>query len=554
MNATTQQVLRRIYANLPLFAEEGGEFSVVSVQSLIDANQEHPLDAVVTAIQIVQQLLLSLRVLDESYIEQQKWRFISFPASLLGRSALQCLLDEKQALFHSEFWQAADSSSPMSEKQRAVLHLVETQREDFHSAHAAPIRYVHVAWGLVVLDGKVLLRHREDRNRPELNNYVLVGGRMSQNDLRQTGITSPLAILQSPAASDHPEAVITALIRELHEETELQAAIHYSARLLRTIKPYRAVEGAGANHALTEYRIHLFSIDLNRLGMFKLRHRMQTDPALVWFSLEEFLSARSRDGKMAYIDALIEDFASPDEWRQWAGRIPASYLEAPQFASESHAITIPVTEAEVLEMGRTGKEAGANITLSEFQANLLVGLVGCLTKYAFTPSPGVIALGAGWIKLQDNYLIQETGRLANKLAENGLPIILSANEYYFRIDVSPECCFFSESAFSFSVSEKQLTLTRKPLQTPLGLLDADSLSIPIARNLARDIERIASGQPPTAYQEEDFNKLVRREIRPACQKLGLRTLVRIVAKKHVIKVVRSTMKREQTSHWQRESS
>ena len=116
-------------------------------------------------------------------------------------------------------------------------------------------------------------------------------------------------------------------------------------RLLRTIKPYRAVEVRG--HALTEYRILLLQRrNLNRLGMFKLRHR--TKRTLRWSGLawKNFCRQKKpKDGKMAYIDALIEDLRHLTNGGNGQEEYQPVTWKHHSLRPESHAITIPVTEA-----------------------------------------------------------------------------------------------------------------------------------------------------------------------------------------------------------------
>src|SRR5690606_18280355 len=145
-----------------------------------------------------------------------------------------------------------------------LLRALELQRQHHHEQQARPIRYVHVAWGILQVDGKILLRSREDKRRPGMKNFVLVGGRMSQEDLRAVGVQDSLRVLQSAAGSDHTKGIECALRREICEETGLLERQHYSYQLLRSLAPYREVEGAGANHAYTEYRIHLYVLALTR--------------------------------------------------------------------------------------------------------------------------------------------------------------------------------------------------------------------------------------------------------------------------------------------------
>lgn len=540
MNVGITVTLQRIYDHLPLYAEEGGDYSIVNVSDLTEALHDIEGADALPVILFVQRIFTLLGLLDENLLPAKVWRFVSFPASLLARSVLQSLADSDSSLFESGFWNQHDSNSPVSDQQRRLLHEVETQRKRNHNAIAAPVRHVHVAWGLIVLDGKVLLRHREDKNRSSVNNYVLIGGRVSQADLKKStsslSTEAALSTLQGPLASENTEAIEIALQREINEETGLDPEKHYVYRPWRTVKPYTAVEGAGANHALTEYRIHIYHVQLTQKGLFALYERIGRDEYLNWFTLEEFSKAKTSDGKMAYIDALKSDFSSKEKWLSSALGLPASYENDYRYHQDGDAITLPVLDGDLIEKGKTGKERELNIHLSAIEKSLLLGLqlISAVSDASIKPN-GIQILGFGWVRALDEEIKQQLRALTLKLDSSNLPIIECRNEDYFRISVDPSQCFLSDAAYRFSIEGQNITLKRDLLKTPFFDFSPEQLQVQVSKNLAEDIERIAVGDLKRRHSEDDIKSLVRRHLKPICHQLGLRALVRTVAGGQVIK-------------------
>ena len=536
MNSGIHLTLQKIYDHLPLHAEEGGEFTMVNTNDLVNQLSEIDHSLVAAGIEIVQRLFCTIGLLDEQLLQQNQWRFVSFPASLLARSLLKSLMDNDQSLFSNGFWLPQDSASPISDQQRELLHTLESQRVSNHKFNAQPVRYVHVAWGLFVVDGKVLLRHREDKNRPNQNNYVLIGGRLSQNDLREAGEDNALQVLQSPLASENSIAIDIALQREINEEVSLDVDTHYSFMPWRTIRPYRAVEGAGANHALTEYRIHVYHIGLTQKGLFELYKNINRDEHLTWFTLDELAQAKTADGKLAYLNALVEDFESEGAWSEAAKGLPTSYSDKYAYQNEVDSITLPIGNEDVIEQGKTGKEKRLNIELTETQKSLLIGLklIGSSDRGS-ADLINIEVIGLGWVKATDEQLCNQLKALAQKLSSAELPLIESLNENCFRLAVKPEYCFLSDSAYRFSVEDACISLVREALGTPIGHFSEQKLIINTSKNLAEEVKRIAINDANRRFSVEDLSKLIRRDVRPICNRLGLRTLVRTVAKSQVIK-------------------
>ena len=178
-------ILRKLIEFLPLYTEDGKYISSVERSTLIELlNSEGEGDKclVVMSVEFVENLFDSFCVLDQKSLLQAKWKFKSYPAQLMARSLLSLLCDKQQKLFNRNFW--SHHTGELTEKQREVLHYIETSRVRCHEAEKPqPIRFVNVAWGFIVINGKVLFHHREDARRIDIPNYVPVGGRLVLDDI-----------------------------------------------------------------------------------------------------------------------------------------------------------------------------------------------------------------------------------------------------------------------------------------------------------------------------------------------------------------------------------
>ena len=526
MNNKTNATLNIIYDNLPFFSEEGSEYTSVSMSDLLLKCSERNYASFVGELEIIQRLFLSIGLLDAGDLEKGEWRFVSRPASLLARSLILVLKNSDNSLFPEGFWLTHDSTSPWSDEQRKILHEIEARRRERHGDKAKPIRFIHVAWGLISIGKNVLLRHREDKDRLGLSNYVLIGGRLNQSDLRAAGESMPLRILQSESASNNKKAIENALTREMAEETGL-ACDDYCFNVWRSLKPYTKIEGAGANHALTEYRITIFHIDLTESGYLKLIKRVANDDALVWFSQKEFIDAKSTDGKGAFIDALLSDFDTEKEWWVAVENLRPSYhlentYKGPPF-------TLPFLEDKSFSIGNTGKEKSVSINVSDDEILMLNSLALPLKgERPEAVEEGVTLLGDGWFEIERPELRARISGLARRLTDINLPIIDIKNQQLFRMSCSADYMYFSDSLFRYELSESALSLIRSRLETPLATFaERKSNPIDLSVNLKAELERLSRGEDIRRYSPEDLKKILRREIRPVCLQLGLRSLVRV---------------------------
>jgi len=531
--------LKIIYDLLPLHAEEGGEaFSVNVRDSLSKVGSDNTETS--TALSLVEQLFISLGLLDETLLEHGVWRFKSFPASLMARSVLSSLADKNQSLFSKGFWGAQSDLSDSSEGQRKVLDYLEGHRQKHHQASAKPIRYVHVAWGLICVDGKFLLHHREDKNRTNESNYVLVGGKVSQNDLmvadNALNANDAIKQLQSPDASSSLKCIQVGLDREMSEETGLEQETHYGYSHWRTLKPYTNVGGVGAVRAITEYHIHVYHIELNQDGMLALSKKIQEDEKLVWFTAEELINAKSQDGKMAYIPALIEDFETAKDWGAAISDFPPSYDTSVNNLSDSYSVTIPLDSKDDVHIGKTGKEKPLSCDLTKEEHKLLLSL----SLYAKDPdvrakSESIHLLNSSWVEIEDEELNAVARELTIKLRKAEAPLIDGYKERYYRLALPADYVYFQNDAFTYRVEDSpekktQLIVARETISTDLVESSSIAYTKEIAGALKVGLNELMNGKEVSGDTQKDldtFKKNVQR-LSSLNQTIGLRGLIRSV--------------------------
>jgi 8-oxo-dGTP pyrophosphatase MutT (NUDIX family) len=519
--------------HLPRYAEEGTLHTTVAVTELQNVLQQTGLsaDAASATLTILQNLLDSLSVLDKTALEQGRWQFVSFPAQLCALSLLNTLADPQQILLDKHFWASKQHDNEI-DAQRQILRAMELKRVKHHAKQqAVPVRYVYVAWALIKLDGKFLLHHREDRNRPELQtgNYVPVGGRTNAQDLEKIGVDNPLAALQSPNSKAVLDATAHTLQREVREETGLDTE-DYTFSHWRALQPYREVEGAKSNHAYTEYYFNVYQLYLTRQGFFHVLTQQAPVHQFTWFTQEELLNGTTADGKTAYLKALYQDFPAA-ELQAALDNMPDSYADAYAIADAADSLTITPDE---LWQGPTGKEKSLSCALDTRQISLLTGLAAHGKRLLTSLSPDIRLLAHGWLGITTAPLAEELAQLADALKNVNLPLLDCVQNHYFHLSVSAECLYFGADYFHCRVApipdskKYRLCLSRQTIETPLGAIPQSEACVEITRQLADKLSQVHK-QTLDSIDEPNLKKSVRATIEDKLDigAMGLRKLLRL---------------------------
>lgn len=492
---------------------------------------------------ICQRLLQAFCVLDDRALERGVWRFVSFPASLFARSLISGLAVPEQTFFPSNYWeQGAHRPPEVVEEQRQILQALESRRLQFHPQpkQVLPIRVVHVAWGLVRLDGCFLLLHREDRNRSSRGNYVMPGGRFNVVDwpqidesrlldTQQLGRRLPLRVLE------------TTFFREIAEELGLQYNDHYQIRHWYDLSPWRQLEGARNHLAYTEYLMSLWHLELNEAGETRLLARLPSQDH-AWFSKEEMQSQRVPDGSTSFLDALHGQFG--EEFLDRLQNIPESRPDTRAGSESDFTDFCPTRQS--LRRGKTGKERTIDLALDDWERRFLFALAWHARGLPLSLTEGTETYLRGWVKLTADQL-EPARLLARKLMASG-HALMEIREGMARLSLSPDCVYFAPEVHRFSLHPEgndaqaqrwRFELQADPVSTPLGETVARLQTWAVSRNAARIVRCVAMGGDPESdsrIKAGDVQKTLRDQFDQPLRMLGLRKLVRIVEGRYFLDV------------------
>ena len=503
----------------------------------------------------VRRLFESCGLLDSRSLSEGKWAFVSFPASLLGHSLLQTLATPGQQLFAGDYWRSTHSDDV--EEQRTLLKNLETRRKDLHpTCSPNPIRFVYVAWGIIRLDDKFLLHHREDRLRPYVKNYVFPGGRFRFLDLPpEKRHPETLRQLYKGGSSLAASTLEQTLCREFKEELGLRFGEDWTATFRLVLKPYRKVEGARNAHALTEYQIALFDIALTPEGEMRLLDRIDDNPdKLIWFSAEDLIRATGRtDGKRAFIDALFDQFRAKDRLRKFFDSVPSSSTIEYQYTDQAEAVELPASPGMPILIGATGKERARRIELNEKEHALLLvlGVWGKGLELETEPSH-ISLIPGGWVKVKSEKAQKTLAELQARLVADDLPLLQRVGEHYVRLSVHPRHLFFSGKMFGYQLPTEgdhrlQIDIESRLPQSLWARSQSFALgSIPLPKKMLESLAEIESatvgpgGLERFGYSDETMKKNCKEMLDKKTREIGLRKLVRLSAKKYQLSASRIT--------------
>ncbi len=531
MRSTLVNQLQSLLDILPMHAEEGRMRALVSEDAIISqlGNPDSP-----TIVAVMRRVFESFALLDKYELSQGNWSFVSFPASLMARSLVAAWAVPGQRFVDEGYWEDA----AFVEEQRVLLHQLETGRKRYHPASSAmPIRFVHVAWAVIRFGNDFLLHQREDKRRPDSKQYVLPGGRLRPSDYRGDKLSADiLKDLSSDKSCVASESLRNTLIREIEEELGLQNGTHYTFEPWRTIKPYCAVEGGGNKHALTRYKINLYTVKLTSLGETCLLNHIVSDPKqLVFFSLDDLVLGKRHDGTTAYIDALHQDMGG--NFAELIGSIQDSSGTPYTLDKAELAIDLPSCKDLLFLQGKTGKECDVAVPLDDFDWELILFLAWCTRGFSLRDvSDRVLVLGGGWVKLLKEEDIKEAKEMASKLAKLDLPLLQFSGDA-LRLASKPEYTYFSDRLFSYSYEPSnneggQIDLYLKEQTTRFAVLVGQQLHFHVPPNIANVIETIHSGKNTSNISAiRNALKTIQRqnleEVTNEVSLLGLRRLIKI---------------------------
>lgn len=519
---------------LPLHAEEGGRRDVLSENELVRVLIETGIstESATLLISMLRRQLDALALLDRVELANDRWTFVSFPASLLGRSLLETLASPNQAIVPPDYWDQGDHR-PLSvkEEQRRLLHRIESERVRLN-ANARPIRVVHVAWAIIRMHDKFLLHRREDISRPGEKSHVLPGGRFTPNDLPTDALSTP-DVLQQVFKAKSPlvdEYIDKTLVRELYEELGLHQGEHYSFKRWVRLPSYRQVNGAGNRHAYTEYDFHLYTVQLTSLGEVRLLDQEAQSSTLTWFSADELAVPHRADGESAYVDVLHA---------AWGKEVAGHFAQVSESGASVHAMTcesetldLPASPDAGFQIGKPGKERTLPVLFGEAEWQLLLLLGWHARGFAVNASKGIRFLGGGWLQVEDEEVVRILGSSLQTKTSKLLPGLIEIRDgRYLSLRISPKILMFAAGLFAYRIegSNKDggmLIVERRNLSTPWGELLGDSVRRSITGNTVRILRDLERGDDPSGspgVKAGDWEKNLREQL-SELKSLGLRRL------------------------------
>ena len=525
-----EAVLWTLLELLPLNAEDGSLREEIDesllVASLGELAGNQPAEI---TINLVRRIFLALAVLDKAKLATGKWAFVSFPASLLARSFLATLSTQDASLLPPDYWlQGTGRPGGLEEEQRALLKRLETERVATSGMNAAPIRTVHVTWGLIRLGNSYLMHRREDKARPDVSGFVFPGGRLDLADLpTDKVIPESLRDLFRIDSSLAQSSQLKTLSRELWEELKLLAD-DFSVSHLVNLKPFKKIEGARNHHVLSQWSIALYSVRLTRSGDMKvLSAAAERAEDWFWFSPDDLIRGGRSDGSQAFLDSIKAD-PSIDLKVFFTSGVPESSSNPPTFRGKSDAIELPPESSMPILKGESGKQKAIDFELDRAAWDLLMLLGWHTRRLPVVPKNGAFQqLGGGWLKLRDGDLRNTASLLAKRMAESSVPLLECDSLGHCRLSIEPSLMYFQPGCFTYywdiESDEKPITLTLGGIETRWASLKQQQRTIRLSRATIRAMGPIESGKEPD-IDPETIAREFRRLMVPA-DAVGLRQFI-----------------------------
>jgi len=271
-----------------------------------------------------------------------------------------------------------------------------------------------------------------------------------------------------------------------------------------------------------------------------LQQKIKSDERLTWFALADIERGETTDGKIAYIKALVDDFA--DDKSALAAELmtlPDSFSGGYLVDREKYGITLPIDPERPVLAGVLGKEKPLDLNLSAKQLAILLGLAAHLRGFEFaTIAKNIVLYPFGWVEVKGHPALKsDLINLAGLLKNTDL-IIENHRDSLFRLSINPEIACFDESLFSFTVKQVDLngiqtkipvTIHRDFFATAFGKVENKNEEFKLTLEFMYKLKSLDARQLSTENEEavkiEDaYKKGLHKD--PKFLALGLRSLVR----------------------------
>jgi hypothetical protein len=209
------------------------------------------------------------------------------------------------------------------------------------------------------------------------------------------------------------------------------------------------------------------------------------------------------------------------------------------FLPSKYGLTLPVDHQMPLLAGVLGKEKPLEVSITDKQLALLLGLASHLRGFEFASvEEDSVFHPFGWIEVKRNSALQsELIGLAGLLKDTDL-IIENHRDSLFSLSISPDVVYFDERLFSFAVKQADLNgiqtkipviIHRESFDTALGKVKDNTEEFKLTLEFVHKLQSLYVRQFSTDNEdavkiEDTYKKGLHKE--PQFLALGLRGLIR----------------------------
>lgn len=253
---------------------------------------------------------------------------------------------------------------------------------------------------------------------------------------------------------------------------------------------------------------------------------------LIWFTEDDFIRGKTLDGKIAYLDALYESFDNDkSNLQEILKKIPGSFHNEFTLFQPEEAISFPSDNTDNFLKGRTGKEAVIQHGLNQFEITLLMALAWQAKGLQWQQvNDGVTIHPYGWIRIIDTDIMTAVYSLAKKLINMELHLIEIAETNWFRIRLTPENIYFSDSFFDLDFKEEGaynfVNLTAPTFTSLVGKSSVINEKLQPSSKVYKNLSLLHQKKQVPEYEQESLEKQVRRDLEKTTKIFGLRKIIR----------------------------
>ncbi len=373
------------------------------------------------------------------------------------------------------------------------------------------------------------MHRREDKARQGQKTFGLIGGRFNLDDLPLNHQLRPKILREvSEIDSDVVKANITSTLkRELKEEIDLVAGVHYSYEEDVSVLPvYKEVNGPSNRHAFSAYKFYLYEIKLTHIGETHLLSQISNrSDNLKWFSIDEMISPQRFDGNSAYVDVLHQAWGK--ELDKKLRSIPDSSASSLTFAGESKMLDLMGDSAAVFQFGKPGKEKPISpsraLSEAEWQILILLGWHARGFEILLADNSELKLLEGGWIDAAN--LIPTIRSLQDKIQPSLRGLVEVRENRFAALRIAPDILFFSASLFQYqfrgsNAGGGEVRIKRLDVLTPWAKLYGEVYERDIKGSTLSILRELEKGDEPSS----EWDRALRDQLGDGLRSIGLRRL------------------------------